>query len=206
MIDEKLCAVHYASFDSAVDLVVRAGVDAWLAKTDIKSAFRLLPVSPTDYELLGFIFDGSFYYDKCLPMGCFIACSMFEKFSTFLEFQFKKVTGCSLVTHYLDDFLFVAPSAHSCAHLLDMFTSLCEEVGVPLAPEKTMGPAQVIKYLGLEIDTLQGQVKVPEDKVQAISKQIHAALSCRKMTMVGIQSWWALLTLFVEQFPLGGLS
>ena len=64
----------------------------------------------------------------------------------------------------------------------------------------------LIKYLGLEIDTLQGQVKVPEDKVQAISKQIHAALSCRKMTMVGIQSWWALLTLFVEQFPLGGLS
>ena len=24
---------------------------AWLAKSDIKSAFRLLPVSPSDYEL-----------------------------------------------------------------------------------------------------------------------------------------------------------
>ena len=135
-IEGKLCAVHYASFDSAVDLVVRAGVDAWLAKTGIKSAFRLLPVSPVDYELFEFTFDGSFYYDKCLPMGCSIACSMFEKFGTFLEFHFMKVNGCPLVTHYLDDFLFVAPSAHSCAHLLDMFTSLCEEVGVPLAPRK----------------------------------------------------------------------
>ena len=51
------CVVHYASFDTAVDLVMRAGVGAWLAKSDIKSAFRLLPVHPEDYELLGFTFD-----------------------------------------------------------------------------------------------------------------------------------------------------
>ena len=82
-IEGKLCAVHYASFDSAVDLVVQVGGRAWLAKTDVKSAFRLLPVSPADYELLGFSFGGMFYYDKCLPMGCSIPCSMFEKFSTF---------------------------------------------------------------------------------------------------------------------------
>ena len=92
--------MHYASFDKAVNIAVSAGRGAWLAKSDIKSAFRLLPVSPEDYELLGFSFDGSFYYDRCLPMGCSISCALFEKFSTLLEFRVKFVTKSSSVTHY----------------------------------------------------------------------------------------------------------
>ena len=66
------CQVHYASFDKAVSMTVNVGRGAWLAKSVIRSAFRLLPVSPDDYELLGFSFEGSFYYDMCLPMGCSI--------------------------------------------------------------------------------------------------------------------------------------
>ena len=69
-IDKDECKVHYASFDTAVNLAMSLGPNAWLAKTDIKSAFRLLPVSPSDYELLGFQFQNKFYYDKCLHMGC----------------------------------------------------------------------------------------------------------------------------------------
>ena len=49
-INKDLCTVHYASFDEAVALAISAGTGAWLAKADIKSAFRLLPVSPSDYN------------------------------------------------------------------------------------------------------------------------------------------------------------
>ena len=149
-IDREQCQVHYASFDKAVSIAVSAGHGAWLAKSDIKSAFRLLPVSPEDYELLGFSFDGSFYYDRCLPMGCSISCALFEKFSTLLEFRVKFVTKSSSVTHYLDDFLFVGSSRSSCSTLLNTFTTICEELGVPLAHEKTEGPSQTITFLGLE--------------------------------------------------------
>lgn len=187
-IDHERCAVHYASFDSAVALLLRAGRDAWLAKADIKSAFRLLPVAPEDYQLLGFTFDELFYYDKCMPMGCAISCSLFEKFSSFLEFRVKQVTGSSLVTHYLDDFLFVGPSASSCSELLQAFILACDKLGVPLASEKTVGPVQVLTYLGLEIDAINAQVKVPRDKIQAMTTQIEAVLSRHKITLVGLQS------------------
>lgn len=187
-IDPKLCAVHYASFDNAVDLLLRTGRNAWLAKADIKSAFRLLPVSPLDYELLGFTFDGLFYFDKCMPMGCAISCSLFEKFSSFLEFHVKGAAGSSLVTHYLDDFLFVGPSASDCNKLLRVFTRACGSLGVPLAQEKTEGPVQSITYLGLEIDALHAQVKVPADKVRAMIAKITAVLSHRKITLVALQS------------------
>ena len=120
----------------------------FLYYSDIKSAFRLLPVHPADYELLGFTFEGMYYYDKCLPMGCSISCSLFEMFSTFLEFQVKLDTNSPFVTHYLDDFLFVGKSCQSCAQTLSTFTEICKELGVPLAHEKTVGPVQTITYLG----------------------------------------------------------
>ena len=94
-------------------MTVNVGRGAWLAKSDIKSAFRLLPVSPDDYELLGFSFEGSFYYDMCLPMGCSISWALFEKFSTFLVFRTRFMAQSCSVTHHLDDFLFVGKSSHS---------------------------------------------------------------------------------------------
>ena len=137
-IDKELCTVRYASFDKAVGMIMELGTSAWLAKADIKSAFCLLPVSPLDYELLGFSFNGMFYFDKCLPMGCSISCALFEKFSSFLEYRIR-LTGTAstpFVTHYLDDFLFMGKSSASCHQLLLDFQAMCATLGVPLAPEK----------------------------------------------------------------------
>ena len=154
-------------------MVVSLGPQAWLDKSDIKSAFRLLPVAPADYELLGFKFQGNFYYDKCLPMGCSISCALFEKFSTFLEFQTKKIAQWIGVTHYLDDFLFAGPFMHDCNRVLQTFREVSSQLGVPIAEEKTVGACQVITYLGLEIDTIQQQVRVPADKVRALQIKIR---------------------------------
>lgn len=45
--------VSYVSFDWAVHLVCKAGRGALMAKSDIESAFRLLPDHPDYYHLLG---------------------------------------------------------------------------------------------------------------------------------------------------------
>lgn len=63
----------------------KRGVGAEMVKCDIKSAFHLLPVHPYDFELLGFYFEGTFYMNRVLPLGCYISCAAFEKLSTFLE-------------------------------------------------------------------------------------------------------------------------
>ena len=38
-----------------------------MGKTDIKDVFRIIPIHPDDYKLLGFSWQGAFYHDKCLP-------------------------------------------------------------------------------------------------------------------------------------------
>ena len=60
-----------------------------MAKSDIKSVFRLLSSAPEDFELLGFKFEGKYYFDKALPMGAGISCSHFEEFATFLEYKVR---------------------------------------------------------------------------------------------------------------------
>lgn len=57
------------------------GQGALLAKTDIESAFQLLPVHPDSFHLLGFRWQGLYLVDHCLPMGCSISCSLFVTFS-----------------------------------------------------------------------------------------------------------------------------
>ncbi len=90
-IDPRLCSVQYTRFDEAVKMIQELGQGTLLAKADIKSAFRIIIVSPLDFELLGFKFDDKYYFDKCLPFGCSVSCALFEKFATFLQFLVRRL-------------------------------------------------------------------------------------------------------------------
>jgi hypothetical protein len=50
-------------------MISSLGKGAELGKIDIKQAFRLLIVNPTDFDLLGIQFEGKYWEDKNLPMG-----------------------------------------------------------------------------------------------------------------------------------------
>ena len=54
------------------------------------SAFRILPIKPSDYDLLGIFWQGRYYYDCAMPMGCASSCRTFEMFSTAIEWVAKK--------------------------------------------------------------------------------------------------------------------
>ena len=84
-IDPAKCSEQYSSFDRAIELVSKMGKGALIGKKDIANAFRLMPIRPEDFCLLGFQFQDKYYFDKSLPFGCSIACATFEKFSSFLN-------------------------------------------------------------------------------------------------------------------------
>ena len=52
-IPKHLCSLKYISIDDAIQKILSQGRGAMLAKIDVKSAFRLLPVDPSDRHLLG---------------------------------------------------------------------------------------------------------------------------------------------------------
>ena len=62
-------SLQYSSIDDAVELLTALGKGALMAKVDLKSAFRVVPVHQTDSELLGMSWRDTFYFDTCLPFG-----------------------------------------------------------------------------------------------------------------------------------------
>lgn len=63
-IDGNMCSVCYLRIDEVVDKVVQVGQGALLAKFDLKSAYRNVPVHPEDRWLLGMILDDQLYVDR----------------------------------------------------------------------------------------------------------------------------------------------
>ena len=62
-------SVCFNSFDTAVNIVAKLCQGALLAKLDVQSAFRICPVHPSDWNLLGFSFMDYNFVDLCLPFG-----------------------------------------------------------------------------------------------------------------------------------------
>lgn len=196
-IDPDLCTVQYASFDGVVDMIANLGRGALIGKMDIKSAFRLIPIYPGDFDLLGFSVDGLFYIDKCLPMGCSISCKIWETFATFLHWLTHFKSGLNTLDHYLDDFIFAGRcGTQECAILMSTFSSLAKEIGVPIAHEKTSGPTTKLIFLGFEIDTLEMIIKIPEAKVDVLRNLIQRFLDREKVRLQEMQSLVGMLNFF----------
>ena len=137
-----------------------------MARSDIQNAFKIIPINPADYELQGFEWQGQFYFDKTLAMGCSLSCHIFEAFSTALQWILQNKFKIELVTHILDDFFFVHPSKRGCQALLDKFLWLCNDIGIPIALEKTFGPDQVLPFVGITLDSVNMETRLPPDKIQ----------------------------------------
>ena len=188
-IDAKLCSVQYTSFDEAVHMVQDLGRGCLLEKSDIKSAFRLLPVSVLDFDQLGFKFDGKFYFDKAMPFGCSIACQCWELYATFLEFCVARQSLVGKLLHYLDDFLFGGKKGtNHCACIMSVFQGKMTLLGVPIAYEKTEGPTTKICFLGLEIDSEEMVVRIPMPKIKEITQKTEDLLAHAKCTLKQMQS------------------
>lgn len=185
--------VHYASIDDAVRLIRRTGRGCALAKTDVKNAFRLIPVSPRDYNLLGIFWQGQFYYDRCLPMGCASSCKIFESFSSALEWIGRHKLGIPGILHILDDFLIIERDRAACSNSLSNFLRTCDELGVPMAPEKTVGPSTTLSFAGIELDTCEMEARLPQEKLDKCRHMLRDFLRRKKVSLREMQSLIGLL-------------
>ena len=86
-IDKEEFTLRYATIDDAVQMINWLSSNSLLAKIDIKSAFRTLPVRVEDRELLGICWRQKYYVDCCLPFGLrsaqFISTNMHRHWNGF---------------------------------------------------------------------------------------------------------------------------
>ena len=186
--------VKYETFDEVVKLVLRHGNGALIAKADILEAFRIIPIRPSDYHLLGFKIKQSYYYDRVLPMGCRSSCQIFESFSKSLQWLLQSVYNFPDVTHVLDDFIFVGPSAsHECMRGLKAFLALANYINLPIKHSKTVFPSTCVTVYGIEIDTLSLEARLPHDKLVKAILLLENMLGHRSVSLKDLQKLLGLL-------------
>ena len=126
-------------------------------------------------------------------MGCSSSCNIFETFSTALEWIAKDKLHASSIIHILDDFLFIAPSETKCQVNLQNFLCMCRRIGVPIADDKTMGPANALQFAGITLDTILKEAHLPEDKLVKCRTQLVDFCSRKSVTLKELQSLIGLL-------------
>ena len=192
-IPKELCSLTYITVDSAIQHIQQFGQGTLLAKIDIKSAFRLLPVLPADRHLLAMSWNNRIYIDTCLPFGLRSAPKLFNVLADLLSWILAQ-HQISPVLHYLDDFLTLGPpESPVCAHNLDTIKKVCSLLGIPLALEKVEGPSACLTFLGNTLDTQRMEARLPDGKMQRIRTMVAAWLSRKKATKREILSLVGLL-------------
>ena len=86
------CSVKYPDFERAIELCIAAGVSCSIAKSDMSSAFRHVPLRPDQWYLM--VIKAThpvskktyFFVDKCLPFGSSISSAIFQDVSDAIAF------------------------------------------------------------------------------------------------------------------------
>ena len=172
-INQDLSSIRYTSLDDAVSLITSLGRNCLLAKLDLKEAYRAVPVHPADQALLAVRWGQATYLDRALPFGLRSAPKIFSALTDGLMWLLHS-RGVRRALHYLDDFLLLGPAdSPECKDALEITLATCESVGLPVAPEKTGGPTTCLTFLGIELDTVACQLRLPQDKLD----NLHSSIS-----------------------------
>lgn len=123
-----------------------------MAKLDLQAAFCMVPIWPSEWELLGMHWCGQYWtpafpsayvlpleYPMSLPAPCIGS----------LEHNY----GATLL-HYLDDFLLLGPPGlPTCQDSMSTMLHVYQELGMPVVMEKSEGPATSLTFLGIVLDS-----------------------------------------------------
>ena len=166
----------------------------YYSKSDLRSAFRILPVLPVHRRFLLFKainpLNGKyvFFAEKSLPFGASISCKRFQDFSDSLKHIVEGMSGRSFtITNYLDDFLFVDDSQQGCNNMVRSFLSICEYISCPVALEKTEWATSRIIFLGIMLDGRKFHLSIPIEKVNKALDLLNWAIDKKKVTIKFIQ-------------------
>lgn len=168
-------SVQYMQVEDIINAIMELGRGTLIAKFDIQNAYRIIPIHPDDRHLLGMKWRGQFYVDMTLPFGLRSAPYIFTSMADLVEWSLQQNHGVGFLEHYLDDFHTLGPpNSLTCQRNLDTCIHFCKEWGIPLHPDKFEGPATCITVLGIELDTIKLQARLPKEKFDLIMSLLMA--------------------------------
>ena len=181
-------ALQYVRVDDAIRILKSLGPGSFMAKTDLKSAFRLIPIRPDDWHLLGIYWQKQYYVDLYLPFGLRSAPFLFNQLCDVLEWVLKHNYRLQRVLHILYHCFIAEPSRLQCLASFSTLLRFFVSIHAPVDASKTLGPSQVLEFMGIELDTTRMEARLPADKLQSTRELLHSFTTRHSVRLVELQS------------------
>lgn len=186
-------AFSYLTIDYVQSLFSR---DSCSATVDIASAYRSISVNPSHWNLQGVRWrvggEDVFLLDTRLCFGLKCAPFIFYQISVFLvRCLMRRVFFC--ISNYLDDFLFVDFSFERCQYVQRVFTHLLHFLGFNISWHKCSSSSVVTRYLGIDFDSCLMQLRIPDDKMMKLHRELDFFKNKSRATSNQIQKLCGIL-------------
>ena len=158
------------SLPTVIDLandVAQRGKGCLMWKTDLQRAYRQLRVDPLDYPLLAIQHKGATYLDICPSFGCRSSGTAQQRVSNAVCHLMRREHGAD-VRAYVDDFIGLNNDFNEAVRTFAGFESLCDQLGLKIAAEKSVYPTTRIEWLGISIDSEKMETSIPKDKLREV--------------------------------------
>ena len=188
-IDKSGVTMKYPSVDTTIAMIETFLSSPYMIKSDFKNVFRHCRVHPDDWYLLGYAWWGSYYYHRRLPFGLRSSSWLFNQMADAVEWILHVKFGIRHVIHYLDDFLILASTSKKGKKILDTTLATLQRLGMEWAPKKVEGPAKILTFLGIKIDSHNKVLRLPQSKwedLEAELQQFYLRKKCTKCQLLSL--------------------
>ena len=184
------CKTNF-SYNSVQDVSDILCEGNYMATTDISNAYRAINIYPTCRNRQGLSWDFGkgkiFLRDNRLCMGLSSSPYVFSKISDFVVRCMVRA-GFNKCINYLDDFCVVGETKEICKTMQWTLVGILRRLGFFISYKKLVSPAKLIRFLGINIDSVEMTLSLPEDKVIKLKKQLALFINRRKATKKELES------------------
>ena len=176
----------YPSIDDMVSKLKELGPEAMVYKIDISRAFRHIRIDPGDLDLLGLKHD-SYYVDVTLPFGFRHGSVFFQRCMDAVRYIMKEHFNYPNLYNYIDDLIYIGLPGHI-HDSYNALTVLLGELGLDISLSKLVAPTTVATCLGIEVDTVNRILRIPDEKLAEIRHMAQSYAKKNKVTKTQLQS------------------
>lgn len=162
-------SLSYIKLDDAVRIISHLGKGSWLCKIDVKNAFKNLPVRQDQWHLFGIKWQNELFFASRLVFGSRSSPKFFDQLAIAVEWIVRQNYGITHTLHLLDDFLSIDSPLGEPQRTMALLSHIFNSLHIPLAVHKIKGPTQQLEYLGIIIDTVAMECRLPKDKLLRMS-------------------------------------
>jgi hypothetical protein len=139
----------------------------FMISMDLESGYQHVPIFQEDWTKFGIKWEGKYYVFTVLPFGWKKSPLIFSRVVGKMIQHLRK--DGMMIHAFLDDFLIVASSKEELLIRREKLQQELDQLGWKRAVHKGYWePTQRLRFLGLEIDTVEGSVHIPKDKMNAL--------------------------------------